>query len=213
MRILQSSIFRAICAVAVGVLLVGNPDSTVKWITIVIGAMFFLSGAISLAAWLATRSRSSENEVYDANGNLIVRSRPAFPIVGLGSVLLGLILMLMPGAFVTSLMYVLGAIILLAAISQLVTLVGLNKTVRVPFFMWICPSLILLAGLVVLIKPMQTAALPLLITGWCLMLYGVSECVSAYVVYKRNKALRAAMPPSAGEEPAAEEAQTPDAAC
>lgn len=190
MKIIQSSVFRALCAIIIGVLLVGNPDNTVKWLTVVIGAMFLLSGVISIAAWISSRSRTGDVDVYDAQGQLLTQRRPVFPFVGLGSVLLGLILVLMPGLFVKSLMYILGAIILLGAVSQFVTLVSLNRTLRVPFFMWVCPSLILLAGLVVLLKPMETAALPLVITGWCLMLYGVVECVNAYAVYKRSKAAR-----------------------
>lgn len=204
MKILQSSIFRALCAIAVGVLLVSNPDSTVKWITVVIGVMFFLSGIISLAAWFVSRSHTNNVEVYDAEGNLVVPSRPTFPIVGLGSSLLGLILMLVPGSFVTSLMYVLGAIIILGAVSQFVTLASLNRTVRVPLLMWICPSLILLAAIIMILKPMETAALPLLIAGWCLMLYGVAECVNACAVYKRDKAKRTVVPPTDSNEPAAE---------
>lgn len=194
MRILQSSVFRALCAIVVGVLLLSHPDETVEWITVVVGVMFLLSGVISLAAWLGARRKGSDVEVYDAEGKLVVPRRPMFPIVGLGSVLLGLILMLMPGLFVKSLMYVLGAVIILAAVSQFVTLVGLNRTLRVPVFMWICPSLILLAGLVALLNPTCVAALPLLILGWCLLLYGVTECVNAYAVYKRDKAMRAAVP-------------------
>lgn len=204
MRILQSSVFRAICAIVVGVLLVGNPDSTLNWLTILIGVMFFLSGAISMAAWLSTRSRKSDVEVYDAEGNLITPRKQFFPVVGLGSLLLGLILMLMPGLFVKSLMYVLGAIIILGAVSQFMTLVSLNRTVKTPFLMWVCPSLVLIAGLVVLLKPMETASLPLLITGWCLMAYGVMECINAIAVYRRDKALKAVEQQAANENNAEE---------
>ena len=51
MKILRSSVFRAICAIATGILLINNPDNTVKWITIAIGVMFLLSGVISLATY------------------------------------------------------------------------------------------------------------------------------------------------------------------
>ena len=34
MKILQSSFFRAICAIAVGILLIKYPDNTVTWITV-----------------------------------------------------------------------------------------------------------------------------------------------------------------------------------
>lgn len=193
MRILQSSVFRALCAVAIGVLLVSNPGKTVEWITILIGVLFLLSGVISIAAWLSARSKSANVEVYNTEGRRVSPMKPAFPLVGIGSVLLGLILVMMPGQFVKSLMYVLGAIILLAAVSQFITLVGLNRTYKVPFFMWVCPSLVLLAGIVALVNPTGAASLPLLILGWCLMLYGVSECINAYAVYSNNKRNRRAV--------------------
>jgi len=193
MRILQSSVFRALCAVTTGVLLVSNPGKTVEWITILIGVLFLLSGIISIAAWLSSRSKSSNVEVYNSEGRLVSPVKPTFPIVGIGSVLLGLILVIMPGEFVTSLMYILGALILLAAISQFITLAGLNRTYKVPFFMWVCPSLVLLAGIVAIVNPTGAASLPLLILGWCLMLYGVSECINAYAVYSNNKRNRRAV--------------------
>lgn len=187
MRILQSSVFRALCAVAIGILLISYPGETVEWITILVGVLFLLSGVISVAAWLSARSHASDVDVYDAEGNLIVQRKPAVPVVGVGSVLLGIILTAMPGTFVKWLMYVLGAVILLAAISQFMTLSRLRKAYHVPVFMWICPSLVLLAGIVALVNPTGVATIPPLIIGWCLMLYGVSECINAYAVYRSNK--------------------------
>ena len=43
MKVMQSSVFRALCAIVTGILLVNNPDSTVRSITIAIGAMFLVS--------------------------------------------------------------------------------------------------------------------------------------------------------------------------
>lgn len=108
MKVLQSSVFRAICSIAVGAMLIKNPDSTVKGITIAIGLLFLVSGVISCVAYFNARLHSAENEVYDVDGKLLVGGKPMFPVVGLGSVILGFVLALMPGAFVTSLMYVLG---------------------------------------------------------------------------------------------------------
>ena len=91
MKVLRSSIFRAVCAIVVGALLVKYREQTVTWITILIGVMFFVSGVISCAAYLAAR-RSSDVEVLDAQGNPITHPQPAFPIVGIGSVILGAVL-------------------------------------------------------------------------------------------------------------------------
>lgn len=187
MKVLQSSVFRAICAIITGILLINNPDNTVKGITIAIGILFLVSGAISCATYLNAKAHSAETEVYDSEGRLLVQMRPSFPIVGIGSVLLGLILALMPGTFVTSLMYILGAILILGAINQFMTLVNVRKANRLPLWFWLCPSITLVTGLFVIVKPMETASLPLLIIGWCLLFYGVTECVNAIKIYLLNK--------------------------
>lgn len=187
MKILQSSVFRAVCAIAVGTMLIKNPDSTVKGITIAIGVLFLVSGIISCVAYFNARMHSAENEVYDADGNIIAGGKPAFPIVGLGCTILGFVLALMPGAFVTSLMYVLGAIILLGALNQFLVLIQARKFAVLPIWYWVCPTLILLTGLFVMIKPMETAGLPLLIIGWCLLFYGVTECINAFKIHQCRK--------------------------
>ena len=187
MKILQSSVFRAICAIAVGAMLIKNPDSTVKGITIAIGILFLVSGVISCVAYFNARLHSAENEVYDADGKLLVGGRPMFPIVGLGSVILAFVLALMPGAFVTSLMYVLGGIILLGALNQFMVLIQARKFATLPLWFWVCPTLVLLTGLFVMIKPMESASLPLLIIGWCLLFYGVTECINAFKIHQYRK--------------------------
>ncbi len=184
MKILQSSIFRALCAIVIGAMLIKNPDSTVKGITIAIGVLFLVSGVISCVVYFNARIHSTENAVYDAEGRLITAGRPTFPIVGLGSTILGFVLALMPSAFVTSLMYVLGAILILGALNQFLALVQTRKIAKLSFWYWVCPSLVLLTGVYVMVKPMETAALPLLIIGWCLLFYGVTECVNALVIHR-----------------------------
>ena len=186
MKILRSAVFRAICAIITGILLINNPDSTVKWITIAIGAMFLVSGVISCATYLNARKNAAGAELYDADGRLIASPRPPFPLVGIGSILLGLILAVIPGVFVKSLMYVLGALIILGAINQFIALAGARRVFRVPAWFWVCPSVILITGIFVMVKPMDSATVPLLILGWCLLFYGVTECVNAVKIYRET---------------------------
>lgn len=168
-------------------MLIKNPDSTVKGITIAIGLLFLVSGVISCVAYFNARLHSAENEVYDVDGKLLVGGKPMFPVVGLGSVILGFVLALMPGAFVTSLMYVLGGILLIGSLNQFLVLIQARKYAVLPLWFWVCPTLILLTGLFVMVKPMETAGLPLLIIGWCLLFYGVTECLNAFKIHQCKK--------------------------
>lgn len=189
-KILRSSIFRAICAIITGVLLVNNPDSTVVGITIAIGVMFLISGVISCATYLNARKNAKDTEVYDAQGRLITSSRPPLPIVGIGSILFGLILTLFPDKFVTSLMYVLGALLILGAVSQFMSLIGAKRMFHIPVWFWIPPSVVLITGFFVIVKPMASASIPLLIIGWCLLFYGVTECVNSIKIYRETRKFR-----------------------
>ena len=179
MKILQSSFFRAICAIAVGILLIKYPDNTVTWITVAIGVLFFLSGIISLVVYLNARKHVSEYKITDAEGNVVAGERPTFPIVGVGSIILGAILALTPNIFITALMYIIGGILILGAINQYMNLVNARKFGKIGFGYWIFPSIILLTGIYVLIRPMDPASVAMQFLGWCTLLYGVTEMINS----------------------------------
>lgn len=183
MKILQSSIFRAICAIAIGMMLIKYPDNTVTWITVAIGILFLLSGIISMVVYFNASKNVSEYKIMDANGQVIAGEKPTFPLVGLGSIILGLLLALTPDIFIKALMYIIGAILILGAINQFMVLVRGKRFGKISFGFWIFPSLILLTGLYVMIKPMNPASMAMSILGWCSLLYGVTEIINATKIH------------------------------
>ena len=187
MKIFQSSIFRALCAIVIGVLLVKFPQDGVTWLTMAIGALFLLSGIIALIAYWQAQRHAGEYTITDQQGRVVRGGQPTFPIVGAGSVILGLVLTLSPNAFVNGLMYMLAAVLILGGVTQLMALVAARRLGSIPFGYWVMPSLILLVGLFVILKPGETAELPLLILGWCSMLYGVVELINALKIYHVRK--------------------------
>ena len=134
MKVIQSSLFRALCAIIVGALLIQYREQTVTWITIAIGVLFFLSGVFSLLSYMSAK-RSAEKMkgqyLYDAQGNHIIGMRPNFPLVGLGSLIFGLVLALMPNVFIAWLMFILSAILIMGALTQMANLVSAAKMGRV----------------------------------------------------------------------------------
>lgn len=187
-KIFQSSLFRALTAIVVGVLLISYPNDTVIWLTVAIGVLFFISGVIALIAYWTARKHSGEYTITDSQGRVISGGQPTFPIVGAGSVILGLVLALTPGVFVGGLMYMLGAIMILGGVGQLMNLVSARRLGSVPLAFWVAPSLVLLTGLFVVLKPMESASMPLLILGWCSLLYGVTELINALKIRSIRKA-------------------------
>lgn len=187
MKGIMSSLLRAACSLAAGMLLILYPDSMVLWLTVAIGVLFFISGVISCLTYFSLRHKSAASAAVPgdmADGKV---GRPVFPIVGAGSLIFGLLLALTPSVFVKWQMYILSIVLILGSINQYLTLINANKAVRIPFALWICPTLILLTGLIVLLKPMASAALPLLIIGWCCLLYGVTEIVNTLKIRRAMK--------------------------
>lgn len=195
MRILQSNILRAVCAIIVGVLLVRCPDATLVGLTIAIGVLFLISGVFSVVAYMVVKHRVKNTVVYDEAGNEVTPRSPMFPVVGVGSILLGLLLALMPATFVSFLMYFLGAILILGGLSQMFSLISASRQLSISWVFYIFPIIIFLTGLFVLLKPMESATLPLLIIGWAMIVYGVVECVNCiklHIAMKKLEKQRAA---------------------
>ncbi len=191
MKVVQSSIFRAIVAIIVGALLIEYREDTMRWLTIAIGVLFFLSGVISIAAYYGAKKHyESMNSitVTDAQGNALTGDKPSFPIVGAGSAILGVILAFMTEGFITYIMYILAFILILGSLTQFINLASARKYAKIGFAFWILPCIILLVGIFILVRPMESASTPLLIIGWCMLLYGVVECINALKIHSCRKA-------------------------
>lgn len=162
MKTMNYSIIRCICALVIGVLLVTWPEAAIIYLVITIGVLFLVPGLISVFGYLTAGKQSSRS----------------FPVAGLGSLLFGLWLMIMPAFFVGILMYVLGAILVLAGISQIVNLSAARSWTVVPGGFFVIPVLVLIAGIVVLFNPFTAATVPFIILGVSSIVYGLSDLIS-----------------------------------
>lgn len=190
MKVIHSSIFRAVCAIIVGVLLIQYREQTVTWITIAIGVLFFLSGVISLASYWAAKRNAEKMQgqiLSDSNGKPIMGMMPKFPLVSVGSLILGLLLALMPQVFIAWLMFILAFILILGALTQFVNLASAAKMGRVGILFWLFPSVLLLLGLLAIIKPSAIASAPLFIIGWGMLIYGVVELLNTFKVSNNKR--------------------------
>ena len=190
MKVIHSSIFRAVCAIIVGVLLIQYREQTVTWITIAIGVLFFLSGVISLASYWAAKRNAEKMQgqiLSDSNGKPIMGMLPKFPLVSVGSLILGLLLALMPQVFIAWLMFILAFILILGALTQFVNLASAAKMGRVGILFWLFPSALLLLGLLAIIKPSAIASAPLFIIGWGMLIYGVVELLNAFKISNNKR--------------------------
>ena len=137
----------SICALIIGILLVVWPGEAVRYL-------------------VATAKRREEAGI-----------KSVFPVAAVGSALLGFWLMIMPDFFITTLMYVLGVLLVLAGLSQLFNFISVRSFTRVPFLMYVIPVLVLLAGIVVLANPFQAATLPFTILGISAIVYSLTDLI------------------------------------
>lgn len=216
MKILQSSLFRAVCAIVVGVLLIKFPDNTVTGITIAIGVLFLVSGLISALTYVQARRHAGDYKIYDAEGRLVGGERPTFPLVGIGSIILGLLLAITPTTFVSVLMYIMGIMLVLGAVNQYMALLAGRRYGRIGVWYWFMPTAILLTGLYVMIKPLAPLATAMLVLGWCMLLYGVAELANALKFFNDKRRLQKQQTQldtfeEITEEPVADAADEPEA--
>ena len=181
MRLIQSSIIRAIVAIVIGALLVKYRVETMTWITIAAGILFFISGSISCTVYYFEKEKAAKvPPITDEKGDIVKANPPIFPIVGIGCAVLGIILTLMPNEFITWVVYIFAAILILGAVNQFMNLASSRQFARVPLMFWVFPYIIA--------QPMDAAALPLKVIGWCLMFYGVVELVNAIKINQMKRA-------------------------
>lgn len=170
MKTMSYSVIKGICAVIMGVLLVTWPETAILYLVIAIGAMFLVPGVVAVL-------------------NYIFKSREQgamFPIVSVGSMLFGLWLMISPAFFVGILMYVLGAVLVFAGISQIMQLVNARGWTQVAFGYYVMPVLILIAGLVVLLNPFAAATVPFIILGVSSIVYGITDIINGIRFRKKE---------------------------
>lgn len=125
MKGLSYSFLRAVCALVIGLVLVMFPNQAGDYFVITIGVIFLVPSLISIIGYYAQ--------------NAEVRRR--FPIEGIGSLLFGLWLVIMPGFFADLLTFVLGFILVMGGVQQIASLSAARRWTPVPggstLFRWL----------------------------------------------------------------------------
>ena len=161
---------RAICALVIGLVLVMFPDQAGDYFVITIGVIFLVPSLISIIGYFA---HSTE-----------MRSR--FPIEGVGSLLFGLWLIIMPGFFADLLTFVLGFILVMGGVQQIASLSAARRWMPVPGGFYVVPVLILLAGLVALFNPTGVRSTAFIIIGISSLVYAASELLNWFKFTRRR---------------------------
>lgn len=162
------SIVRALAALAIGIVMVSAPEKAMGLVVQIIAAFFVASGLVSLVYGLMHRRE----------GGLSLLVFNAVVDVAIGALLFSF-----PG-FVASFVIYLVAILLLGfGIMQIVALVGAASVLGFGFAAFIMPVLVTLVGGFMLFNPFAKEVMSI-IAGTALIVYGVSELLSAWRMKK-----------------------------
>ena len=170
MKGLSYSFLRAICALVIGLVLVMFPDQAGDYFVITIGIIFLVPSLVSIIGYFAQNAEM----------------RHRFPIEGVGSLLFGLWLIIMPGFFADLLTFVLGFILVMGGVQQIASLSAARRWMPVPGGFYVVPVLILLAGLVALFNPTGVRSTAFIIIGISSMVYAASELLNWFKFTRRR---------------------------
>ena len=168
------AMLRGIAALLIGILLVFWSQNAVTYLIMAVGCLFLIPGLLSLLAYI--RQTSPE-------GN---RSFGWSQVLGIGSILFGLCLIVSPVFFEKSLMYALGIILSYAGLSEIIQLTVARQWTRVPVGFYVTPVLVMLVGIFILFNPIESANVPFIILGIGCMVYGLSDMVNVIKFRRRN---------------------------
>lgn len=194
MKVLQISAVRAIIVLVTGFLLVKYREDTMTWMTITVGVLFLISGLVACMVYYFEKEKVAKKTVKAAlqEGQQEEEDlkSPSFPIAGVGSIVLGIILAVMPNTFTTWMVYILSALLILGAVNQFMNLARSRQYARVPVYMWIFPTISMVVAILLISRPIETDALffTLKAIGWAFMYYGVLEFVLIIRMYLVRKA-------------------------
>jgi len=166
MKYVRSITFRALSALFIGGLLLAFPFEISKWLVLVIGVLFLIPGMVSIGAYFSMRSK--ENAM-----------RPIFPIVGVGSLFFGLIMISFSDAFSPYLRYVLSMFLILATIGELVALFQLRRYTSIASFYYIVPFLLAVMSVSVVLYDKFTPMECNMVLGVASVVYAIQELLSA----------------------------------
>lgn len=176
-----------IFAIGLIVCLIHGHEGVLNSLLLVTGLLFLIPGVVNLLMLIDRRGREDEKK---ASG---VRTMMGW-ISTAAAIILGAMIIITPGSFKAEFMFIVGALLVLFAIT-LAYMMGVNlKAVKLPWWMYILPGLVLVDGIVIACmtsKPNYENTLALLM-GIGLMAVAVSFFMTLIAVGSHNRSQRKA---------------------
>lgn len=141
----------------------------------IVGGIFLTSAVVSLLTWL-----------FSHFGKSVVK--PAFPIMALGSLGFGALLLAFPGGVIAYMVTILGVLLVIGGISQLSAIFSYRRIAPVSFSGFVIPIALVALGMYICLEPLETVDLSLQLLGAAIAVYGFSDLFMAIRFARYNRA-------------------------
>lgn len=192
-RFLQNMVARGLCLLAIGILLIAFSGTVTTWIVRICGLAFIVPGLVATIS--AVRHTSEGKAVM------------LYPVIGVGSILFGLVMLIWPGLFVTAVMYLLAAGLIFVSACQLYSLWSMHRrAIRFNASLYVGPVAELALGLYIIIARagQEVAGVPVILIGAGFIVYALMELTSAVIVRRAARLLTTGAPADAVDANAVE---------
>lgn len=176
-KFLQNTLARALCVLVLGILLIAYSGKITEWLVQICGLLFIVPGLVSLVGYFRR----------DPDG----RGLMLYPVLFAGSICFGFVLIVWPQLFITTLLYILSGLLIIAAATQFYTLWDIHRGgIRFNGAFYLIPALELAAGLYVILtndgNREKIASLPVVFTGIGFIIYALIEIWTVILVKHAN---------------------------
>lgn len=173
----------ALCFIALGVVLVGWPDDSLRWICRLLGIVLLVSGAVFIISYL-TKKKASTVLQYDL-------------LIGVILALLGIWLLTNPSIIITFIQYIFGAILIIHGVIDVQGALSLRSFGSSRWWpALLCAIATIALGALIIFNPFASMSALLILIGISLIFDGVSDLVIIFNVgvtaHKVNKAAKQA---------------------
>ncbi len=155
---------RALLALAVGVMMVMNPDEALTTVVKIFAVFMLVSGLVSLVVGLMNRK----------NGSL-----PLMSFNAAIDILIGIVLFTAPGFVAKFIIYLIGFALLAFGAVQLIALASARRVMNMGPGVFVLPAIVTLVGVILLFNPFAEKAM-VMIAGAAMIVYGASELLSSW---------------------------------
>ncbi len=172
------SVIRGIIFLMLGIALLLWPAGMLNLIVKLIAAFLIATGIITMIFTL--NAKKDEEEETGEKSFL-----STFAVVNVAVyICFGLLLFIFPGFFISILVFLFGAILLLLGIGQLINLFISSRHTNLPAYFYILPIVITICGILLFFQPFTAKEVLTMFFGGCVAAYGIEEIVSGWMLRK-----------------------------